>query len=596
MTLTSGSRAARGADLVLTAIAGVSWAFLAMAGVAALGLHLLGADAAGALGPLTAAVVVLAVGGSITPSGSVEAFGLTGAGAHTTIDIAPLGVSLVGALSLGMVFARSLRPLGPAVRGSELLARAAAVALLFLLVLGGLAWAASSTVTFDGGGLGLGGTGGTTRIPGLGDIGDIGNIGNIGGGLPGRLGDLAQAKASVGFSVRPGASLLGGLAWVLGVLLVTLLSARRAPLPRRWQAAHRAVRPAASALRSVLVLAVVAGLAAAGVAAAGDDHPRRVLGAAVLGAPNGVWLGVPLGLFVPLRGTASGSLLQVLPHPLDELLRAGTDQSVTVGRIADLEPLVWLLPVGCVLLMLTAGVLTGARTPRDGAGPGAYAWRCGLALGVATAVALPLLVLATRVKADAGLSVLGVDALGAGLELSGSVPLALALGAVWGLGAGAFGGLLAYATGAAGRRASAHARARRPDEGRPGEGRSYPDLAYAPGPYAPSPGYRPSRPDTNPYLRPPGEARPGEAPPGGGPAGGTPGGGRGAGGPSGAGAPGVSGPSGDSGGQDPYTAPTQTGRPPVPPPPRRRPGSPYRYGSSPVPPPDEPPPAPWRRP
>ncbi|MEU8584561.1 streptophobe family protein [Streptomyces abikoensis] len=594
MTLTSGSRAARGADLVLTAIAGVSWAFLAMAGVAALGLHLLGADAAGALGPLTAAVVVLAVGGSITPSGSVEAFGLTGAGAHTTIDIAPLGVSLVGALSLGMVFARALRPLGPAVRGSELLARAAAVALLFLLVLGGLAWAASSTVTFDGGGLGLGGTGGTTRIPGLGDIGDIGNIG---GGLPGRLGDLAQAKASVGFSVRPGASLLGGLAWVLGVLLVTLLAARRAPLPRRWQAAHRAVRPAASALRSVLVLAVVAGLAAAGVAAAGDDHPRRVLGAAVLGAPNGVWLGVPLGLFVPLRGTASGSLLQVLPHPLDELLRAGTDQSVTVGRIADLEPLVWLLPVGCVLLMLTAGVLTGARTPRDGAGPGAYAWRCGLALGVATAVALPLLVLATRVKADAGLSVLGVDALGAGLELSGSVPLALALGAVWGLGAGAFGGLLAYATGAAGRRASAHARARRPDEGRPGEGRSYPDLAYAPGPYAPSPGYRPSRPDTNPYLRPPGEARPGEAPPGGGPAGGTPGGGRGAGGPSGAGAPGGSGPSGDSGGQeDPYTAPTQTGRPPVPPPPRRRPASPYRYGSSPVPPPDEPPPAPWRRP
>ncbi|MFI0911323.1 streptophobe family protein [Streptomyces abikoensis] len=571
MTLTSGSRAARGADLVLTAIAAVSWAFLAMAGVAAAGLHLLGADAAGSLGSLTAAVVVLAVGGSITPSGSVEAFGLTGAGAHTTIDIAPLGVSLVGALLLGMVFARSLRPLGPAVRGAELLARAAAVALLFLLVLGGLVWAASSTVTFDGGGLGLGSTGGgTTRIPGLGDIGDIG------GGLPGRLGDLAQAKASVGFTVRPGASLLGGLAWVLGVLLVTLLSARRAPLPRRWQAAHRAVRPAASALRSVLVLAVVAGLAAAGVAAAGDDHPRRVLGAAVLGAPNGVWLGVPLGLFVPLRGTAKGSLLQVLPHPLDELLRAGTDQSVTVGRIADLEPLVWLLPVGCVLLMLTAGVLTGARTPRDGAGPGAYAWRCGLALGVATAVALPLLVLATRVKADASLSVLGVDALGAGLELSGSVPLALALGAVWGLGAGAFGGLLTYATGAAGRRASAHARARRPEEGRPGEGRSYPDLAYVPGPYAPSPGYRPSRPDTNPYLRPPGDASAGGGPPGG--------------------APGAPGPSGDSGGQDPFTAPTQTSRPPVPPPPRRRPSSPYRYGSSPVPPPDEPPPAPWRRP
>ncbi|WP_242705072.1 streptophobe family protein [Streptomyces griseocarneus] len=497
--MTGGSRAARGADLLLTAIAAASWAFLAMAGVAALGLHLLGADAAGSLGPMTAAVVVLAVGGSVTPSGSVEAFGLTGAGAHTTIDIAPLGVALVGALLLGWVFARSLRALGPSVGGAELAARAGAVVVLFLLILGTLAWAGSSTVTFDGGALGLPGASGGgpgLEIPGLGDIGDIG------GGLTDRLRDLADAKASVGFSVRTGPSLLGGLAWVLGVLLITLLSARRAPLPRGWEALHRGVRPAASALRAVLVLAVVAGLAAAVAAASGDGHPGRVAGAALLGAPNGVWLGVPLGLFVPLRGMASGSLLQMLPHPLDDLLRMRTGQDVSVARLAELEQDVWLLPMGCGLLMLTAGVLTAARTPRGDAGAVGFSARCGLTLGAVTAVALPLLVLATRVKADASLSVLGIDAMGAGLELSGSAPAAAALGAVWGLVAGVAGGLLAYATGAAGRRAAPLARATVA-----AGGGAYPDPAYLPGPYNPSSGYRPARPETNPYLRQPGTTR-----------------------------------------------------------------------------------------
>ncbi|MFI1967507.1 hypothetical protein BLA24_28810 [Streptomyces cinnamoneus] len=544
MTLTSGRRAGRAAELLLAATAAVSWAFLAMAGVAALGLHLLGADAVGALGPMTGALVVLAVGGSLTPSGSVEAFGLTGAGAHTTIDIAPLGVSLTGALLLGWVFARSLRRAGPEIGGGELAARVGAVMLLFLGILGGLAWAGSSSVTLDGSGLGLGGQDASPGGSGL----DIPGLGDIGGGLPDRLAGLANAKAAVGFSVRTGPSLLGGAVWVLLVLLITLLAARRAPVPRGWAVAHRAVRPAASALCAVLVLAVVAGLAAgAGAAATGDDHPGRVIGGALLGAPNGVWLGVPLGLFVPLRGTATGSLLQVLPDPLPGLLGAGTEQTISVGRLADLEPLVWLLSVGCALMMLTAGVLTGARTPRGAARPLAFAGRCGLCLGAATAVALPLLVVATRVQVDASLSVLGIDAVGAGLELGGSVPAALALGAVWGFGAGALGGLLASVAGAAGRRAAPYGRG--PGDGGAPPGGTYPAQAHVPGPYNPSPGYRPARDETNPYLRPPGE--------------------------------------------NPFTAPTQTGHP-VPPPYRPRRSSDYRYGSSPVPPPDERPPPPPR--
>ncbi|MDG4532573.1 streptophobe family protein [Streptomyces sp. AV19] len=489
MTITSDRGAARGARLVLTAVAGVGWAFLAMAAVAALGLHLLGADRAGSLGPMTAAVVVLATGGSVEPSGAVEAFGLTGAGARSSVDVMPLGVTLVGALVLGLSFARSLRPAGLTVGGRELAARAGAVAVVFLLLLGGLAWAGSSTVTIDGTDLVPGGGGGGPKLelPGIGDVGD----------LPDRLTGLARARAAVGFSVRTGPSLLGGAVWVLAVLLVTLLVARAAPLPRGARALHRSVRPAASALCAVLVLAVAAGWAAAAGAAAGDGHPGRVAGAALLGTPNGVWLGLPLGLFVPWHGRAAGSLLGVLPDPLDRLLAGGTEQTVGVGRLVGLDHRVWLLPAACGLAVLLAGVLTAVRTPRGTGGAAAYAGRCALALGAVTAVALPLLALATRVRADASLSVLGIDAAGAGIELRGSVPLAAVLGAAWGLAAGAAGGLLAWGTGAAGRRASPYAYGGAAD----GTGTGPP--AGAPGPHRPSPRYRPSSPDTNPYLRPP---------------------------------------------------------------------------------------------
>lgn len=301
-------------DVLLSAIACVSWALTGMAGTAALGLHLLRADASGSLGPMTAAVVALGAGGSVTPSGDVSAFGLKGAEAHTALQITPLGVSLVGALLLSWLFLRSLRTAGVVIAPTELLARAGAVVALFVAVLGGLAWAGHDVVTIDGGALGLGrlpggaGSGGVS-IPGLGDLGDIGGL------LPDRVGGLIGAKAAVGFTVDTAPTLLGGLGWSAGVLLIALLASRRTPLPRGWEAVHRVVRPAVSALVTVLTAAVAAGLAAAAYAAIGDDHPRRVAGAALLGTPNGVWLGIPVGLFVPWDGKATGGLAGVLPDP-----------------------------------------------------------------------------------------------------------------------------------------------------------------------------------------------------------------------------------------------------------------------------------------
>ncbi|WP_225100735.1 streptophobe family protein [Streptomyces sp. CoH27] len=347
-------------DALLSAIAAVSWALIGMAGTAALGLHLLQADTAGSLGPMTAAVVALGAGGSVTPSGDVSAFGLKGAEAHTAIEITPLGVSLVGALLLSWFFLRSLRTAGVVIAPAELLARAGTMTALFVAMLGGLAWAGHDVITIDGGSLGAGALpgaggkgGGGLSLPGLGDVSGL---------LPDRIGGLIHAKAGVGFTVDTPATLLGGLGWCAGVLLIALLAGRRAPLPPGWSAVHRVVWPAVSALVTVLLLAVAAGLAAAAYAAIGDDHPRRIAGAALLGTPDGVWLGLPLGLFVPWDGHATGLLRTVLPHPLDQLIGTSSDRPLTVSRLADLDNRVWLLTVAAALAMLLTGVWTAART------------------------------------------------------------------------------------------------------------------------------------------------------------------------------------------------------------------------------------------
>ncbi|MFD5654107.1 streptophobe family protein, partial [Streptomyces sp. NPDC127039] len=497
-------------DVLLSAIASVSWALIGMAGTAALGLHLLDADAAGSLGPMTAAVVALGAGGSVTPAGDVSAFGLKGAEAHTAIEITPLGVGLVGALFLSFFFLRSLRAAAVVVAPAELLARAGAVVALFVAMTGGLAWAGHDVVTIDGASLGLddlpgGGGSGGLEIPGLGDVGDIGGL------LPDRVGDLVDARAAVGFTVDTAPTLLGGLLWSAGVLLIALLASRRTPLPRGCGALHRVVRPAVSALVTVALTAVAAGLAAAAYAAIGDDHPRRIAGAALLGAPNGVWLGVPLGLSVPWDGRATGQLVGVLPAPLDDLLGSGAERPVTLGRLAELDGRVWLLGVAAALMMLLAGVLTAVRTPVAPGGaarPLAFAGRCALRLGIATAVTLPLSARLTEVSVDASLSVFGIDAFGAGIDLHGHLGAALLLGAVWGAGAGAAGALLARVSGAAGARATGLALSAGAVRGAVTAAVTGSAVAGGPayagsssGPYRPSTPHRPPGPDTNPYLR-----------------------------------------------------------------------------------------------
>jgi hypothetical protein len=502
------------------ALAAVSWSFAAMVGVAALGLHLLGADASGSLGPMTAAVVATAVGGKVRPTGDVGAFGLTGSQTHASLGIMPLGVTVAGALLLAWVFLRSLRRAGVTVATGELAARVTATAVLFVAMVGGLAWAGQDTVAIDAGSVGPP-KGATDDL-----LGKLPGIGRISGGLADGLQDIVRSRTSVTFHVATGRTLFGAAVWVLAVLLIALLASRRTPLPAGWRWLHRVVRPAVSALTVVLLVALLAGFAAAVYAAATGDEPGRVIGAALLGTPNGVWLAVPLGLFVPWHGTASGPLATLLPDPVDRFIAGHGGATITPARLADLDGRVWLLPVAVGLMMLLAGALTATRTPLTGP-RSRYVAGCALRLGVVTALALPLLVGLTGVTVNANLSVFGLDAVGAGIDLHGDAGPAALLGALWGLVAGAIGALLALAAGSAGRQLAPPAAPAVPESPAapttsaapvapatgPGDdsSRTYPAVAYQPGPYLPSPDHRPPRetdPCKNPYKNPPGTGSP----------------------------------------------------------------------------------------
>lgn len=414
-------RRIRWGDVLLSAVATVGWSLIVMAGVAGLGLHLLGADAPGAaegsLGPMTAATVVLAVGGTVTPSGDVSVLGVTGAGAESSLDVMPLGVSLAGALVLASLFLRTLRA---GAGHGETAARVTVLGTLFVATAGALAWAGHDVVTLDG----------TLPLPKAPAKVEIPGIGDIGGLLPDRIGDLIGTRTRVGFSVEPAPTLLGAGVWVLAVLALALLVSRRGPA----EAAR--LRPAASAVVAMALVAVAAGWAAAGWAALGDEQPRRVLGGALLGAPNGSWLGVLLGLFVPVRGRVTGAPARLLPDPLDDLLAVSAREPVTVARLGEYDERVWLLVAGAALLLLYAGVLAAVRTPGRGI------LGCAARLSACTGVALAVLVWLTGFSADASLAVLGVDAVEAGVELRGDVGYALLLGALWGAVAGAAGALL----------------------------------------------------------------------------------------------------------------------------------------------------------
>lgn len=391
---------------LLTVLAGL----LAMAVVAALGLWAAGAADLpdGAFGPVVAATMVTAVGGAVELSGSAGDLADTQAG----LTVIPLSVTLTGALVIAWGFLRPLRH--RAVAGAaELAGWAGRVAVLWLLALIGLTLAARHTF-------------------------DI----SLGDDVLGDLGDLFGASPRVGFTTDVPLSVLVGVVWLAGVLVLALLVARGAPLPGGLLRFQASVRPAAYATVAVLLAWVLAGVVIALVVAATRGHTAETFAVILLGMPNLMWLALTIGLGATWNGRVEGPFGLPMPHVLDEVLRTPDVAELNLRTLSEHDGRVWWLLVADVVLLLAAAFVMAARSPAR-----IRAWQHAVHMAVALVLTVFMICLVGRISAHFGLSVLGIGDLGGGL--SGRLFLrpklwgAIGLAVPWGLVTGFAGALLA---------------------------------------------------------------------------------------------------------------------------------------------------------
>ncbi|GLV93177.1 MULTISPECIES: streptophobe family protein [Streptomyces] len=401
----TGGSARAWRDALVTVVAG----FAAMTAVAAAGLACAGAGdlPEGAFPHVLAAVVVMAAGGSVEVSGDA---GLL-AGADASLAVLPLSVSLAGALAAGYCFLRPLHHRAVA-RPRELAGRAVPLVVLWLLAL--LAAALLARQDF----------GISTGDPTVAVIGE-----------------LLDSEPTIGFRADVPATLLFGLLWILGLLLIALLVSRRAPLPAGLVRFHTAVRPAAFATTLLLLSYVVIGVVVGLVVAATRGDAGRTLAVVLLGLPNLVWIALTLGFGGAWEARVEGAFGLPMPQLLDEVLRDADGAPVDVGSFAARDPRAWWLVVVAAVLLLGTGVLTAVRSPAH-----VRPWQHALHLGTALALATLAVCLLCRIQAEYGLSLLGigeVDGLGGELVLNPVLWRTVGLGLLWGAVAGFLGGVLA---------------------------------------------------------------------------------------------------------------------------------------------------------
>ncbi|MET4667895.1 streptophobe family protein [Streptomyces microflavus] len=407
----SAKRAPHGwRDALVAVLAGT----LAMAVTAVLGLWAAGATGlpGGAFPRVAAAVVVMAAGGSVGLAGDAGSL----VGARAGLSVLPLSVTLAGALLIAHGFLRPLRHRAVA-GGRELAGWAGRVAVLWAVVLVVLSLLARFTFTLPAENLTGDGTGDGTE--------DV-------------LGDSAR----VGFRADLPLTLLFGLLWLAGVLVLALLVSRRAPLPPRLVRFQETVRPAASAMVALLLGSVALGVVAGLVVMVVRGHPAQTLAVILLGLPNLVWLALTLGLGASWEGKVQGPFGLPMPQVLDSVLRTPDLSTVNLRTLAEQDGRVWWLLVVTALLVLGAAFLMAVRSPAR-----MRPWQHALHLAVALTLTVLLIGLTAGLSARYGLSLLGIGDLGGGL--GGEVSLrprlwtALGIAFLWGLVAGFLGGLAA---------------------------------------------------------------------------------------------------------------------------------------------------------
>jgi hypothetical protein len=461
-------------DLLEGAAAGLA-ALAVMAGAAVLALHLLDADASGPLAAMTAAVVALAGGGSVTLGMEMGGSSVPiSAGLGGDLSVVPLGLTALGAIALAACFLLPLRRRLP-LSGGALALRAAGALGLYVT---GLAIAAAA----GHGKIKLGGTPGTGTgadpraggLPGLGDIlrnrGNRGNGGNgngnrNGGDREGLLGGLLGNRPGGGsggrdllsggdltFASNVAGTVYHGLFWAALLLAFCWLASRHTPLPVAWRRLDRnAIRPAVSALATVTVVWVLLGLLAGLVLGLVAPNGGRAGAGVMLALPNALVVLLTVGLGVPWRVDAGGNLADRLLPALEKRLPVGDggDWTLSLGTLSGMDRPVWLLPVAfSALTLLACGVLTAVRARRTGPVLG-RALRNATVLGILLGILLPLLTAATGAAANIGISVLGFSLSGATLDISGNVWAALGSGLLGGALAGLVGSLLTDLAGTA---------------------------------------------------------------------------------------------------------------------------------------------------
>lgn len=383
---------------------------VAMGAVAALGLWAAGAaDLPDRAFPrVVVATVVTAVGGALEMSGDAGELATTDAG----LTVMPLSVTLTGALVIARGFLRPLRH--RAVAGTaELAGWAGRIAVLWLLALLGTAFAARQTFEVS-----------------------------LGEGLLNDLGDLFGVSPTVGFTTDVPLTVLFGLLWLAGVLVLALLVSPRAPLPGGLTRLRTSVRPAAYAMAALLLAYVVVGVVVALVVAATRGRPADTFAVLLLGLPNLAWPALTIGLGATWNGRVEGPFGLPMPRVLDEVLRTPDVSTVNVGTLAERDGRMWWLVVAAAVLVLAAGFLMVARSPAR-----LPVWLHAVHMAVALGLTVLAVGLVGRISAHYGLSVLGIGDLGGGL--SGQVFLrprlwgAVGLAVLWGLVAGLLGALLA---------------------------------------------------------------------------------------------------------------------------------------------------------
>ncbi|WP_316751719.1 streptophobe family protein [Streptomyces herbicida] len=378
--------------------------------VAALGLWAAGAGGLpdDAFPRVVAATVVAAVGGSVEFSGNAGSLART----RAELTVIPLSVTLTGALVIAAGFLRPLRHRAVAGAG-ELAGWAARIAVLWLFALIGLALVARQTFRVD-----------------------------LGKGVLSDIGELFDATPQVGFTTNSLLTVLYGLLWLAGVLVLALLVSRGAPLPARLLPFQESVRPAAYAVVALLLAYVALAAVVALVAAGTRGHPADTFAVILLGLPNLAWPTLTIGLGATWHGRVDGPFGLPMPHVLDEVLRTPDVSTLNLHTLTEHDGRMWWLLVADIVLVLATAFLMAVRSPAR-----IPLWQHALRLAVALALAVLMICLLGRISAHYGLSLLGIGDLGGGLSgelyLNPDVWPAVGLAVLWGLAAGFLGGLLA---------------------------------------------------------------------------------------------------------------------------------------------------------